>query len=103
MAKGWTKVKTVNDAPVNKESAADKRKRIHEFENTLRNTPVMSEDELKKHGIQLGNAKEERENSLVQAYEDKRLKSAKAIKEAQRIIRAREKAKEKKEKASENK
>ena len=104
MAKGWTRVETVNNASVNEETSAEKKRRIQNFEKTIRKTPKLNGEEFKKQSDKLFTKKREQEDSLVQAYYEKKLKSAKAIKEAQQILKSREKAREKataKEKTSE--
>jgi hypothetical protein len=95
MAKGWTRVETVNNALVNKETPAEKRRRIQNFEKAIRKTPKLNGDDFKKQSDKFFIKKKEQEDSLVQAYKNKKLKSVKAIKEAQQILKSREKAKEK--------
>ena len=95
MAKGWTRVETVNNASVNKETPVEKRRRVQNFKKAIRKTSKLSGEDFKKQSDELFTKKKEQEDSLVQAYKDKKLKSTKAIKAAQQILKSREKAKEK--------
>ena len=52
-------------------------------------TETLSVPDLKKKSIELYNQQKEKEDNLLQAYEDKRLKSEKAIKQAIRIKKER--------------
>lgn len=92
MAKGWITLETVNSKKL---GAGSDPKRFQKMENLIRNTKSLTPFEMKKESEELYAKKKAEEDSLVAAYQDKRLKSEKAIKEAQRIIKASEKAAEK--------
>lgn len=92
MAKGWTKVNTVNDMNKNTETDYQKKRRIHNFENTTRNMKSLSAFDLKKIGDERLVEKIANEDQLLQAAEDNRLKSEKLIKKAEKIKKSREKA-----------
>ena len=61
-------------------------------QNILKNVNSKSYDDLKKVADKHYNEKITRENSLIQAYEDKKLKSKTLIKEAKSLKAARDKA-----------
>ena len=70
-------------------------------------TPTLTVADMKKKSSELYNAQKQKENSLLQAFDDKKLKSEKAIKQAIRIKKERAKrqndAKQNTEKASNEK
>ena len=68
--------------------------------NTLRNVQRKSYEEMEKSCKESFKAKQERENSLIQAYEDKKLKSKTLIKEAKALKKAKEKTAAKQEEQS---
>lgn len=63
------------------------------FDNMMRNMKVQTYEELKKEGEDLYEVKLARENSLLEAYKEKILKSKELIKEARKIKAQRAKAK----------
>jgi hypothetical protein len=105
MAKGWVKVVTVNDVDTVQGTTTEKNKRMHSFNNMIRNIKPKTAFEMKKESEELYEQAKAREDNLVAAYNDKRLKSKNAIKEARAIIKARaaakNKAKEEKQAVSE--
>ena len=85
MKEKWTAVSTnklVSGDKVNSLSAA----------NIVKNVKRKTYEELEKSCKESYKAKQERENSLVQAYDDKKLKSKALIKEAKALKKAKEKA-----------
>lgn len=97
MAKGWIKLETVNDTSAVKETAAQKRAREHHFNNLIRNTKSLSAYDLKKQSEEAYEVAKAQEDSLIAAYNDKRLKSKDAIRRAWLAIKMREAAKKKNE------
>lgn len=83
----WTTIYTNAMTPSNKNS--------HKVSYFVKNTTSKTLEELKKAGEKAFAAEESRKDSLVQAYEDKKLKSKALIKEAQAVKKARAKAAEK--------
>ena len=78
----WTKIPTVNDIPSSKKNSkiADRKAK-----NIIRNTKKLSYDDLVKENLALYDMKQAKEDSLLAAYEDKRLKSKELIKEAHKL------------------
>jgi len=105
MAKGWIKVATINDVDTVKETAVEKNRRMRSSNNVIRNIESKTAFEIKKESEELYEQAKAREDNLIAAYNDKRLKSKNAIKEARAIIKARaaakNKAKEEKQAVSE--
>ena len=93
MAKGWEHFSTVNDAKV--ETEESKRARVKRMERIMRTTPTLSEEDLKKASNERYAIKVAQEDSLVAAYNEKRLKSKKLIKQARYIKKMREEAEKK--------
>ena len=93
MAKDWITIKTVNSVDTPPKTKAENFKRERTYEKIMKTTKSLSVADLKKHSIELYNKKIEEEDKLLQAFEDKRLKSEKAIKQAIRIKKEREKRK----------
>ena len=60
--------------------------------NVVKNVTRRTYEEMEKSCKESFKAKQERENSLIQAYEDKKLKSKTLIKEAKSLKAARDKA-----------
>lgn len=60
--------------------------------NTIKHTNTMDLKDMKKHGDDAFEALKVKEDNLVEAYNDKRLKSKELIKQAKRIIKRREEA-----------
>ena len=109
MAKGWTVLKTVNDENciTTREEKIKRNKNfakmVKKAEGAVLKDPEQDIKRLKKEGEDLYLAKVGRENQLVEAYNEKRLKSKTAIKEAKRIAKERADAeKKKKEKIESN-
>ena len=71
------------------------------IDNMVKNVKSLSIEEMKKQSEQNYINKTARENSLIQAYTDKKLKSKALIKEAPALINAKEKANKPKDKATE--
>ena len=88
MAKGWEHFSTVNDATV--ESNEAKKARLKRVDRIMRTTPILSEEELKKASNERYAIKMAREEDLVVAYGEKKLKSKRLIREARAIIKRRE-------------
>lgn len=65
------------------------------FENLIRNTKTLDLKGLKEESDKLFDEKKAKEDSLINAYNDKKLKSKSLIREAQNLIKA-NKPKEKK-------
>ena len=87
MAKGWTKAFTINgDGNV---KSNDKH-----FNKTIRNTKTLTVDELKKESANSFAQKQAENDSILAAFEDKRLKSKALIKRATELKKAKEKAAE---------
>ena len=81
MAKGWTTIETVNSVK-NTETKTEKIKRLQNFNKLIDKTKQLDKIELKKHG-----------DNLLNAFDEKKLKSDKLIKQALRIKKERDKHK----------
>ena len=86
----WTKVVFTKEEKV-EETPAQKKQRIAAFEKAIKNTKSLSAEDLKKESDMLYAKKVATEDSLLKAFEDKKLKSNNAIKQALRIKKEREK------------
>lgn len=95
MPKGWTHISTNINM-----SKSDTRAQEQRANRIIRNTRSKSYEELKKEANAAYEAAEARKASLLQAYEDKKLKSKALIKEAQAIKKEQAKAAEKAAKKS---
>ena len=107
MAKNWIKIDTIY-SPIAPETREERQRKTKRYNHLMATTETLSAKDLKKQSIALYNEQKEKENSLLQAYDDKKLKSEKAIKQAIRIKKERAKkqqnsAKQNTEKVSENK
>lgn len=102
MPKGWVKVETVNNI-TNNETNAEKNRREKNFSQLIRNTKVKTGIQLNKESDELYAQKIAEEDSLLAAFEDKRLKSKKLIKQALRLKKERASAAEKASKTTEQK
>ena len=91
MAKGWTKIETIYSLKNSPETLAERRRKTKLFNKMMATTPTLTASELKKRSNELYNKKKAEEDNLLQAYEDKRLKSEKAIKQAIQIKKERAK------------
>ena len=89
MAKNWVKIKTVNDVVDSMES----RKIDRNMNHLIDITPSLSLDNLKKEQDLLYKNEKIKEDNLIAAYKDKKLKSKRLIKKAESIIAARKRAK----------
>ena len=98
MPKGWTHVST--NVNITKTEIRGKEQRA---DRIIRNTRSKSYEDLKKDANAAYEAAEARKASLLQAYEDKKLKSKALIKEAQAIKKEQAKAAEKAAKKKEKK
>lgn len=92
MGKEWTTIETVNSVK-NTETKAEKIKRMQNFNKVIDNTKILSMKELKKHGDDLYADKKAVEDNILNAYNEKKLKSNKLKKQALRIKKERDKSK----------
>ena len=90
MAKGWTTVETIYSLKNSPETRAEKWRKARLFEKMMAG-PKLSVEEIRKRSVELYNKNKAEEDSLLQAFADKRLKSEKAIKQAIRIKKERAK------------
>lgn len=95
MAKGWKRISTVNDN-INAETAAQKQHREQAFANAIHNMKTFTLEDLKKHSDDLCAEKEAKDTKILEAFNEKKLKSKGLIKYALQIKKEREKAKKKK-------
>lgn len=106
MAKGWTTVETIYTLKNKPETLEEQRNKTKKFKRLMATTKTLTIPELKKQSIERYNEQKNKEDSLLDAYENKRLKSEKAIKQAIRIKKERMKklddAKQNTEKVSNN-
>ena len=102
MPKGWVKVETVNNIS-NEETNVQRNRREKNFSQLIRNTKIRSAVQLNKESDELYAQKVAEEDSLLAAFENKRLKSKKLIKQALRIKKERASAAEKASKTTEQK
>ena len=72
----------------------EKLQRNLKIDTILRTTPSLKIDDLKEEGLKAYEEKVAKENKLIEAYNNKKLKSRKLIKQARHIINFREKEKE---------
>lgn len=96
MAKNWEKVefqkvdgKTVL-APV--KNIAKKRKTYEPYNDSYKRVKSLTSEELKEEGDKLYAKKHDEEVKLVDAYENKLIKSKTALNKAKAIVKKREKA-----------
>lgn len=90
MAKGWTTF-TFGEVTADTRSTQQKRYDERKFSKAIKNTKTLKYFELVEQSEKRDAAKVANENQLVQAYNDKKLKSATLIKQAQAILKKREK------------
>lgn len=107
MAKNWIKIDTIY-SPIAPETKAERRRKTKRYNHLMATTKTLSAKDLKKESIEAYNENKEKENNLLKAYEDKKLKSENAIKQAIRLKKERAKkqqnsAKQDLEKVSKNK
>lgn len=93
MAKGWTKLETVFD--VEKKSQENRIKEDRKWSNLIRNTKIRSFEQMKKDADQHYEEQIAYENSLLEAFNNKQLKSKNLIKQAIRLKKIKEQKKEK--------
>ena len=79
MAKNWIKITTVNDTPVVAETAQEKFRRQRSFQNAAQNMKSLTSEEIKKHSEELFVKKQSEDVRLLDAFEQKKLKSKAAI------------------------
>lgn len=107
MAKNWETIETVYSLKNKPETLAERRRKTKIFNKMMKTTPTLTAMELRKRSVENYNKKKAEEDNLLQAFSEKRLKSEKAIKQAIRIKKEREKriasAKQDTEKVSINK
>lgn len=90
VSKGWTHVRT--NTNFSKTDSSKKNRNARHMTDTMRSK---SYEDLKKAADKAYEVEEVRKTNLLQAYEDKKLKSKTLIKEAQGIKKERAKAAEK--------
>ena len=95
MAKGWTKVRD-NAIDTVKMTKAEKVIKERGMAKLIRNTPKLSAFDLKKEGEDLYDKKKGEEDKLLDAFDNKLVKSKNAIKQAIRIKKERTEAESKK-------
>jgi len=92
MAKDWIQIDTIyNEIPP--KTKAELAKASKNYKKLMAKTKTLSVIDMKKKSVELYNEQKEKENSLIQAFDDKKLKSDKAIKQAIRIKKERAKRK----------
>lgn len=86
MAKGWKTIATSDMSYGNTTTKAQKRRNEHGMRNLIRNTATLKkEEDFKKESDAAANAKALDEAQLKTAYAEKKLKSKRLIKKAQRL------------------
>ena len=95
MAKGWTRISTINDT-INAETAAQKQHREQQFATAIHNVKSLSLEDLKKHSDEVYASIEADKTQLLDAFNEKKLKSKTAIKRALQVKKEREVAEKKK-------
>lgn len=95
MAKNWTRISTVNDI-INAETAAQKQHREQAFSNAIKNVKTMDLESLKEHSDKIFSEKKAEDESLLEAFDNKKLKSKALIKRALQLKKERDKAEKKK-------
>ena len=94
MAKGWT-LFTIEEVKEDTRSTQQKRHDAKKFSNAIKNEKTLKYEELVEQSVKREAAKTAREDQLIKAYEEKKLKSKALIKETQAIIKKRQKKAEK--------
>ena len=98
MSKGWVQLETIHSANWNEKSKKwekfSKKEGIPQkkVDNVIRNQPKLTFLQLQADGEEAYKEKTAKEDALIAAYEDKRLKSKNLMREARRIIKARKAA-----------
>lgn len=75
----------------------EKLKRDRLAQKMIKNVEVMNLKDMKKHGDEVYDAYVANETALIEAFNNKKLKSKNLIKRAKKIIKRREEASKKKE------
>ena len=105
MAKDWITIETIYSLKNKPETKAEQRQKSKRFKSLMAKTKTLSIADKRKESIALYNEHKAKEDSLLKAFEEKKLKSEDAIKQAIRIKKERAKlkngAKQNKEKVSE--
>lgn len=105
MAKNWIKIDTIYSLQSPK-TREERMREARNFKRLMAKTETLSAFDLKKKSIENYNQNKEKEDSLLKAFDDKKLKSENAIKQAIRIRKERMKknksAKQSTEKVSDN-
>ena len=91
MAKEWTKLNTVNDPPKTHKTEQEKNRENRLRDNFIRATKSLNKDELKKQGELHHAQKLSADAALLDAFENKKLKSKELIKQAMVLKKAKEK------------
>lgn len=99
MTKGWEHFSTVNDVKV--EDKRSKQTRAKAATRMIRTVVTLSEDEMKKASNELYEARTIEEDNLIAAYDSKKLKSKRLIKQARNLKKLREEAAKKAAEAQE--
>ena len=105
MAKNWIKIDTIYSEGEPK-TRAERAKASKAYKKLMAKTQTLTVVEMKKRSANAYNDQKEKENNLLKAFDDKKLKSEKAIKQAIRIKKERARkqndAKQNTNKVSEN-
>ena len=91
MAKGWKTLETVNDTPKSNKTQQEKNRDRTRADNFIRSVKSLSEDELKKEAKLLYEQQQSANEALLDAFENKRLKSKNLIKQAIKLKKDKEK------------
>lgn len=99
MAKGWTRIETVND---NKsvETDAQKQKNLRNFANAIHQMKSLSPEDLKKRGDENYATRIAEDEKLLDAFDKKKLKSKDAVKRALQLKKEKAKTEKKTQKES---
>lgn len=85
MPKGWTLIGTNDLSFGNTETKEDKAKREHRLNKAIENMKIKTCEEIQEDSEKFLLAKKDKEMQLLQAYEDKKLKSTVLIKKAKAL------------------
>ena len=99
MAKGWKTIYTNTDKTT--ETRAEKVRKAHKIDNTIKSMKTPTAEQLKRESEFAYEVKTLEEEKLLRAFDEKKIKSKAAIKQALRIKRERAAA-EKKAEATES-
>lgn len=95
MSKTWTELSTVNDTPKSKATREEKYRKMRQVDNFIRNTPSLKVEKLKENGDLHYNQYISENEALLDAFENKRLKSKALIRQAIKYKKDKAKAEEK--------